>query len=220
MNDLLDLILTPLGPISHDPISHDSGLADQVRQRFEATRHDENADELHALSEALHDYPDEYPPDWWLDPARCRWWLGVHADWKAYDEVAWQVQATARTLGLETGFESRAEAQWDGYFEYLKSLNGPAAQKKPPGISLLQRLKRSLRKVADGELLRPARPPPSDTPTMDVLSEASEWLRARGYELLFLETGGDEYLAVPVRLDLLERVRSVALRLDISTYLL
>ena len=55
---------------------------------------------------------------------------------------------------------------------------------------------------------------------MDVLSEASEWLRARGYELLLLETGGDEYLAVPVRLDLLERVRSVALRLDISTYLL
>ena len=38
---------------------------------------------------------------------------------------------------------------------------------------------------------------------MDVLSEASGWLRARGYELLYLETGGGDYLAVPVGCGLL-----------------
>ena len=54
---------------------------------------------------------------------------------------------------------------------------------------------------------------------MDVLGEASEWLQERGYELLYLDTGGDEYLAFPVRLDLLARAQAVLERLNISTYL-
>jgi hypothetical protein len=44
-------------------------------------------------------------------------------------------------------------------------------------------------------------------------------LRERGYELLHLKTGGDEYLAVAIRLDLLTQAQAVAERLKISTYL-
>ena len=133
------------------------------------------------------------------------------------------MQATAHTLGLETGFESPEAARWDGYFEYLDSLNrqtNSAARQKAPRTSLLQRLRQALQNWEDDLPLKPARQPPSETPTMDVLSEASGWLRAHGYELLFLETGGDEYLAVPLRLDLLEQARSEAGRLNIPTYLL
>jgi AcrR family transcriptional regulator len=210
VEELLDLILAPL----------DRGLADQVRQRFEATRHDPDADELHALSEALRDYPDEYPPNWWLDPARSRWWLGLHVDWKAYDEVAWQVQATAHTLGLETGFESAAAVQWDEYFEDLNGRKNLAARQKIPNSSLVERIRQTWRRVAEGELLRPALKPPSETPTMDVLGETSGWLRAQGYELLYLNSGGDEYLAVPIRQDLLAQAQKLAADLNIPNYLL
>ncbi|WP_293914150.1 hypothetical protein [Deinococcus sp.] len=67
---------------------------------------------------------------------------------------------------------------------------------------------------------RPARQPPSDTPTLDVLGEASEWLRAQGYNLLHLDTGGDEYLAVPIRRDLLTQAQAAAGRLNIPTSVL
>ena len=225
MNELLDLILAPLG----------GGLADQVRQRFEVTRADPDlgehpdTDELHALQGALQDFPDEYPPEWWLDPARCCFWLSLHVDWKAYDEVEWKVQAIARTLGLEVDFESAEAVEWDGYFDHVRTLGRAklsAVQGAAPGTLLLKRLGtglvgigRAIRKVSWGEPLPPARQPPSDTPTMDVLGEASGWLRERGYELLYLDTGGDEYLAVPVRLDLLAQAQAAAERLDISTYL-
>lgn len=219
MDELLDLILAPLS----------GGLADQVRQRFEVTRTDPDVGEPHALQDALQDFPDEFPPEWWLDPARCRWWLALHVDWKAYDEVAWQVQAIARTLGLEVDFESKEAVEWDGYFDHVRNLGRTkpsAAQGAAPGTSLLKRLGaglvgigRAIRKVSRGEPLPPARQPPSDTPTMDVLGEASEWLRVQGYELLYLDTGGDEYLAFPVRLDLLARAQAALERLNISTYL-
>ncbi len=107
MEALLELILAPLEP----------GMAAQVRLCYGATRHDPDANELYALNEALRDSPDEYPPDWWPDPARCRWWLGLHVDWKAYDEVAWQIRAISHSLGLEPGFESSEAARWHGYFE-------------------------------------------------------------------------------------------------------
>ncbi len=198
MNELLDLILAPLG----------GGLADQVRQRFEVTRADPDAGELHALQDALQDFPGELPPKWWLDPARCLWWLALHVDWKAYDEVAWQMQSIARTLGLDVDFESAEAVEWDGYFDHVRNLGRAkpsAVQGAAPGTSLPKRLGaglvgigRAIRKGSRGELLKSARHPPSDTPTMDVLGEASGWLRERGYELLYLDTGGDEYLAVPI----------------------
>ena len=175
MDELLDLILAPLS----------GGLADQVRQRFEVTRTDPDVGEPHALQDALQDFPDEFPPEWWLDPARCRWWSALHVDWKAYDEVAWQVQAIARTLGLDDLFSSQEVSLLDLQFDHPELLTTP----------------------------------PSDTPTMDVLGEASEWLQERGYELLYLDTGGDEYLAFPVRLDLLARAQAALERLNVSTYL-
>lgn len=173
MDGLLNLILAPL----------DRRLADQVRQRFEVTRHDPDTDDLHALQDALQDFPDETAPDWWLDPARCRWWLCLHVDWKAYDEVEWQVQAIARTLHLDGLFSSREVLTLGLQFDHPEVLTTT----------------------------------PSDTPTMDVLGEASEWLHPQGYELLYLGTGGDEYLAVPVRLGLL--AQAAAERLNISAYL-
>ena len=119
-------------------------MAAQVRLCYGATRHDPDANELYALNEALRDSPDEYPPDWWPDPARCRWWLGLHVDWKAYDEVAWQIRAISHSLGLEPGFESSEAARWHGYFEYLQNPNGrtnSAAQQIASRISLLKRLR-------------------------------------------------------------------------------
>lgn len=216
MDELLELILTPLG----------GGLADQVRQRFEATRADPDVGELHALQDALQDFPDESPPEWWLDPARCRWWLCLHVDWKAYDEVAWQVQAIARTLGLETTFESVEAEEWDAYFDQLDLAKASATQ-TATGVSLLGRLTQGLDNLRSGmkpgstsEPLLPAPTAPSDTPTMDVLGEASGWLRDRGYELLCLSTGGDEYLAVPIRLDLLARAQAAAEHVSVSAYLI
>jgi hypothetical protein len=196
-------------------------LAELIRQRFQSTD-PEDTNPLAALSDALQDFPDTYPDGWWLDPARCRWWLSLSVDWKAYDEVAWQAQAISRTLGLDTGFVSPAAAEWDEYFESFKrpgSKNSPAA----PRPSLSQRLGqvwRALRPAAWKALLRPARQPPSGTPTQDVLGEASDWLRAQGYELLHLGTGGDEYLALPLRRDLLAQAQAICGRLNVSTSLL
>ena len=216
MNELLDLILAPLG----------GGLADQVRQRFEVTRADPDVGELHALQDAMQDFPDEsFTDSWWLDPARCRWWLCLHVDWKAYDEVEFQVQAIAHTLGLEVDFESAESVEWDVYFDQ-PDLTKAAVTQALATPSLLGKLtqslenfRRGIRPVSTPEPLPPARQPPSDTPTMDVLGEASGWLRERGYELLYLDTGGDEYLAVPVRLDLLAQAQAAAEHLNISTYL-
>lgn len=186
MDELLDLILDPL----------DNDLAEQVRQRFAAASADAadlDADDLDAADlQALQDFPDTpATDDWWLDPARCRWWLALHVDWKAYDEVEWQVQAIARTLGLDVHFQSAQALEWDAYFDRLD--RQPGAQATPT--------------------------PLSESPTMDVLGEASEWLQGRGYELLYLNTGGDEYLAVPIRLDLLEQAQALAERLGLTTYL-
>ena len=217
MDKLLDLILTPL----------DRGLADQIRQRFEITRADPDTDELHALQDALQNFPDEsFTDDWWLDPARCRWWLALHVDWKAYSEVEWQVQAIARTLGLEVNFGSKEAVEWDGYFDQLDLARAAVAQTLATPVSLLGKLRqglenfrRGIRPVSTPEPLSPTLKPPSNTPTMDVLGEASEWLRERGYELLYLGTGGDEYVAVPIQLDLLAQAQAAAECVSISTYL-
>ena len=101
MDALLDLVLAPLE-------AEQPALCLAVRPRLAQTRLDPDLDELGALKEALQDFPDEYPPGWWLDPAHCRWWLCLHVDWKASDEVEWQVQAIARTLGLPGEFGSAA----------------------------------------------------------------------------------------------------------------
>ncbi|WP_424949453.1 DUF6630 family protein [Deinococcus sp.] len=161
---MLDIILAPLE-------AEQPGLCQSVRQRFAETRLDLDSDELYALKEALQDAPGEYPPGWWLDPAQSRWWLCLHVDWKAWDEVEWQVQAMARTLKLEGGgFVSRVAA-------------GPAPL------------------------------------MLDVLAEASAWLRLLGHGLLYLDTEGDEYLAVPVRQELLDAAADIARRLNIPTFL-
>ena len=219
MDELLELILTPL----------DVGLSGQIRQRVEGGQDDPEAedDEFYVFREALQDFPDRGPPEWWLDPATCRWWLSLHVDWKAYDEVAWQVQAICRTLGLETGFVSEAEAQWDSYFEELDRLRSRHADSGSVSqVSLPDRLKVALGKIGKaarqtslGELMKQVQPPSPNSSTPDVLEDASEWLRRQGYELLYLDTGGDEHLAVPVRLDLLAQARAVAEGLNIPTYL-
>ena len=223
MDELLDLILAPLAV----------GLPGQVRQRLEECLNDPEAegDSLYAFREALQDWPalqdmpDDFSPAWWLDPAHCRWWLCLHVDWKAYSEVAWQVQAICRTLGLETGFVSETEAHWDSYFNEVDRLRSrhPDAS-SASNVSLPDRLKAALSKIGKAVWRSPPvalpRPiPPSDTPTRDVLEDGSDWLRRQGYELLYLDTGGDEYLAVPVRLDLLAEARAVAERLNIPTFL-
>ena len=97
MDELLDLILAPLS----------GGLADQVRQRFEVTRADPDVGEPHALQDALQDFPDEFPPEWWLDPARCRWWSALHVDWKAYSEVEFQVDRKSTRLNSSHSTLSR-----------------------------------------------------------------------------------------------------------------
>ena len=164
MDTLLNIILTPLE-------AERAGLCQSVRRRFAETRLDLDHDELYALKEALQDCPDEYPPGWWLDPAQCEWWLCLHVDWKAWDEVEWQVQAIARTLELESG--------------------GFVSQVAVSPTALM----------------------------LDVLAEASAWVRLRGYELLYLDTKSDEYLAVPVRQAVLNAATDVARRLNIPTFL-
>ena len=206
MNELLDLILAPLEP----------QLADQVRQRFEVERTDPDLDDLWALNEVLQDCQDEGSPDWWL---------ALHVDWKAYGNVQWQVQAIARTLGLDVNFESRQALLWDEYFDLLDLAKASMPRPLPARKSLLSKLRQELENIGRSKSGSTPEPlpltpePPSDTPTMDVLGEASGWLRERGYELLYLDTGGDEYLAVPVRLDLLAQAQAAAERLKISTYL-
>lgn len=227
MNELLDLILAPL----------QRELSGQLRQRLEHVLYDpEEDDRFYLFREALNDFPDEVSPSgWWLDPASCRWWLCLHVDWKAYDEVAWQVQAISRTLGLDTGFASATEAQWDAYFEALKDLQAGRPKSRTPeaqraddtaGPTVRRRLRagldslgRAMRRASPAELLRPIQPPSPNAPTLDVLSDGADWLRERGYDLLFLDTGGDEYLAVPVRLGLLEQARAAAGRLNVPTFL-
>jgi len=217
VDDLLGLILAPL----------DRGRSEQVRQHVARHLNDPEAedDPFYLFREALNDIPDELSPGW---TARCRWWLCLHVDWKAYDEAAWQVQAISRTLGLESEFSSATKAQWDAYFAELKSLRRvrtPDAE-DTTRASVLQRLRaglstvrKAVRRASSAELLRPIRPPSSNAPTLDVLSDSADWLIQRGYDLMFLDTGGDEYLAVPVRLDLLEQARAVAERLGLPTFL-
>ncbi|WP_407570420.1 hypothetical protein [Deinococcus altitudinis] len=217
MDELLDLMLTPL----------EEGLSGQVRQRLAQSRNDPEAeeDEFYIFREALQDVPDEGSPGWWLDPVQCRWWLCLHVDWKAYDEVAWQVQAICRTLHLELGFVSGAEAQWTSYFN---AVDRPRSRPPDSGslshLSLPDRLKAALgrarKTVRRAPPVTPPKPAPlSDTPTLDVLEDASGWLRRQGYDLLYLDTGGDEYLALPIRLCLLSQARTVAEGLNIPTFL-
>ncbi|GGQ99066.1 DUF6630 family protein [Deinococcus ruber] len=158
MTELLALILSPLPP----------ELSSEIGRRFQQLV--EDTDEVHALCEALQDVPDDFLPGWWLDSAASRFWLCLHVDWKASDEVEWQVQATARSLGLPATFVSALSGQ------------------------------------------------PQAT-TLDVLKEAAAWLRRHGYEFMALDTGGDEYLSVPIRLDLLRQAFAVADQLALSTSL-
>ena len=114
MDELLAIILSPLEV-------NRANVCRQIRERFEETRRDseEYGDELHALKEALEDYPTEYPADWWMDESHCRWWLFLSVDWKASDQVEWQCQAMARTLGLEGHFLSTVSALPTQVFEVL-----------------------------------------------------------------------------------------------------
>ncbi|WP_425147350.1 DUF6630 family protein [Deinococcus sp.] len=158
MDELLALILEPLDA------ERMAEIAGRVRRgRQEALE----GEELDALRAALQDAPDEYADGWWLDPARSRFWLCLCVDWKASDEVEWQVQGMARTLGLPGGFRSVAMSQ-----------------------------------------------PGSQTP--DVLREAATWMQGGGFDLLGLETGSDAYMALPIRLDSLERARQEAERLGLD----
>ena len=52
----------------------------------------------------------------------------------------------------------------------------------------------------------------------EVLAEGAEWIRACGYELLFVETGADDYLALPVRPDLLAQAQATAHKLELETH--
>ncbi|ULH15792.1 hypothetical protein MF271_03910 [Deinococcus sp. KNUC1210] len=159
MTDLLALILTPLTP----------ELNTEIRRRFQQPTVE--VEGLYALCEALQDVPsDDFLPGWWLDAAVSRFWLCLHVDWKASDEVEWQVQAIARSLHLPGTFVSAVG-------------NSPRAT------------------------------------TPDVLTEAAAWLRRQGYELLALDTGGDEYLSVPIRLDLLRQALTTADQSSLSTSL-
>ncbi|WP_420596985.1 DUF6630 family protein [Deinococcus sp.] len=153
MEQLLALILQPLEQERREAISqywHDTVLSSE-----------EAEGELYLLSQALHDYPEVCPPGWWLGGSFSRWWLRLRVDWKASDEVEWQVQAIARTLHIpEARFVSRVAQQ-------------VGAQ------------------------------------VPDVLIEASAWLRRRHFELLHSDTQSDEYLAFPIRLDLLRAAFAV-----------
>lgn len=160
LGELLELILEGV----------DAEVASLVRQRWRMLQDDPDLDGLHRLSEALQDYPDEYPAGWWLDPVQCRYWLSLHIDWKAANEVEWQVQAIAHTLGLNPGFVGLAVR---------------------PGVM-----------------------------APEVLSGAAAWLRPQGVELMLLDTGGDEYLCVPISLGRLREAFGVADRLRIRTSLL
>ena len=92
MNDLLELILAPLaGP-------HRRAVRQRWQERWSEEKDD--VDPLDIFAGALQDVPETYAPEWWLSPALSGWWLCLRVDWKAADEVAWQVQAIARTLNL------------------------------------------------------------------------------------------------------------------------
>lgn len=164
MDGLLERLLIPL----------DESRRQAIRQRWQTYLRDDagGSAELDVLADALQDFPEAYPPDWWLDPALSRWWLCLRVDWKAADELEWQIQAIAYTLGV-------------GQPLFISQLVDQ------PGVSV-----------------------------PDILSEAATWLRRRGYELLQVETGGDEYLAVPVRPDLLAEVLRVAHFLSLSIHLI
>ncbi|TSA85683.1 hypothetical protein FNU79_09540 [Deinococcus detaillensis] len=164
MDELLERLLTPLA----EP------HCQAVRQRWQR-RSPEDAEyssELDSLAAALQDYPEVYPPEWWLNPVLSRWWLCLRVDWKAVDEVEWQVQAISHTLGL----------------------------REPPFVS----------QVAHQ----------SGVCVPMVLIAAAAWLRLRGYELLEIDTGGDEYLAFPVRLSLLREAFQATHTLSLCTHLI
>ncbi|WP_310583138.1 hypothetical protein [Deinococcus sp.] len=81
----------------------------------------------------------------------------------------------------------------------------------------LENYRRRIKLGATPEPLPPALKPLSDTPTMNVLGEASGWRCERGYE--HLDTGDDDSLAVPIRLDLLAQAQAAAERVNVSAYL-
>ena len=91
MNDLLHLLTEPL----------QEGLQTQILERFRALQL-ESEDPLDRLRDTVQDFPEleDYSKAWWLEPALCGWWLCLYVDWKASDEVQWQIQAIARTLAL------------------------------------------------------------------------------------------------------------------------
>ncbi len=95
MNELLLSLIEPL----------EQELQTQILKRFKVLQL-EGADPLDLLCQTLQDFPrlESYPPNWWLDPHLCRWWLCLSVDWKASDEVAWQIQAIARTLELSGSY--------------------------------------------------------------------------------------------------------------------
>lgn len=160
MRTILEVITEPL----------DAVLRQRIVERYQAFLESEEH-EHSALIEALGDYPDVYPPQWWLNPSLCRWWLRVHVDWKATDEVIWQVQAVARTLGIPGVFD------WQG----------------PPNLNASHML--------------------------DMLRDATRWFEVRGVLLVGVNTGGDEYLLLPVVPHRLEALKAALAQHDLSTQL-
>lgn len=62
--------------------------------------------------------------------------------------------------------------------------------------------------------------PGAASPVYDHLLAAAPWFRARHFELVLLDSGGDEYLVMPIRIDLLRQAFLVADRLGVPTRLL
>lgn len=103
MNELLHLLTEPL----------QEGLKNQILERFRALQlEDPFRDVFDLLRDTLQDfpelerYPQGWPPGWWLEPNLSRWWLCLSVDWKASEEVAWQIQAISRTLELTGGYSN------------------------------------------------------------------------------------------------------------------
>ena len=82
-----------------------------ISERLDASQ--TSSDDLYSMIDPLQDTPDDFAGEWWLDPGRCRFWLCLFMDWKADEEVEWQVQAIARTLGLNSDFTNSTYGQTD-----------------------------------------------------------------------------------------------------------
>jgi hypothetical protein len=163
-DDLLGLVLAPLETDRPE-------LCQSIRDWLEVIRADpeDYGDATHVFGSALQDYPNEYPPGWWLDDTYSRWWLSICVDIKDSDQIQWQVQAMIKCLQLEQDFVSQIVV-------------GPCE-------------------------------------VHEQLSEAAQWFRSHGYELLCLDTQSSDFVVVPVRLELLRQACEILNDLGIRSFL-